>query len=198
MSSGRSARPAPICAASWPSSGTQMPSWPLRCRALASRSTRRIRTMSRYRPRSSSAVMSMSKSGCWTRSPSGVSSCTRLTSPWSVARKPAITCSAVGFAAVAAGADAGSGCVHCSGDDIAPSPRLRGRPVARGDVCAAVHRQSPPPLWGHRSTVGADGGSHPHPDTPPPRLVSAIPLRNTEINVLNCENSRRVDLLTSE
>ena len=34
MSLGCSARPAPICAASWPSSGTQMPSWPWRCSAL--------------------------------------------------------------------------------------------------------------------------------------------------------------------
>ena len=50
MSFGRIARPAPICAASWPSSGTQMLSWPCRCSALPSRSNRRTSTMSRYKP----------------------------------------------------------------------------------------------------------------------------------------------------
>ena len=44
---GLAARPEPICAASWPVSGTHRASWPCRCRAVASWSKRRIGAMSR-------------------------------------------------------------------------------------------------------------------------------------------------------
>ena len=54
----RSARPEPTCAASWPSRLAQMPSSPCRCRAVASASSLRTITRSRYRPRYSSSVKS--------------------------------------------------------------------------------------------------------------------------------------------
>ena len=48
MSSGLSARPDPIWAASWPSSEAQMPSSPWRCSEIATVSMVRTSTRSRY------------------------------------------------------------------------------------------------------------------------------------------------------
>ena len=97
MSLGRIARPAPICAASWPSSGTQMLSWPCRCSALPSRSNRRTSTMSRYKPRNSSAGhLERESPRAAVNVPSGESNWTR-SSPWLVARRPAITSDGVGW-----------------------------------------------------------------------------------------------------